>query len=67
MILLGKKDEDDRILGLKSNLLNSNIQFVAGLVFDFASPPNSNNTEAVYNNAKEFMKSSATIQAQYIC
>merc|ERR1712051_1068595 len=34
----------------------------AGLVFDFASPPNSNNTEAVYNNAKEFMKSSATIQ-----
>ena len=41
--------------------------FVAGLVFDFASPPtNSNNTEAVYNNAKEFMKSSATIQAQYI-
>ena len=41
--------------------------FVAGLVFDFASPPtNSSNTEAVYNNAKEFMKSSATIQAQYI-
>ena len=40
--------------------------FVAGLVFDFASPPtNSNNTKAVYNNAKEFMKSSATIQAQY--
>jgi len=34
----------------------------AGLVFDFASPPNSNNTKAVYNNAKEFMKSSATIQ-----
>ena len=46
---------------IQSNLMISNNNIIAGLVFNIASTHTTNNVKAVHN-AKEFLKTSETIQ-----